>query len=364
MLIDANALVQPIAGAARSGPNLEYDSAFLALEDLHRPPQKSPGAAADKDGKVREKSELAFDPNWKDVAAKAADILRGAHDIRVLARLARAGLYVEGLGAFSAALAVLNGYLTQHWDSVHPQVEPEEGGALSRLNAVAAFTDGLDMLRSLRDTPLYQSRAFGEITYRKIEAARARLPAGANGKSPLTEAQIASAFADADKAEVARQLGHVRAARDLARAVDKALTDRLKQGNTVDFTELVKLLDAFERELGGRSPTARAAPETAGAVKANGADRESAPAAIVGAPGVIESRQDVIAALDRCCDYFRQHEPSSPVPLLLQRAKRLVTMDFVGIVRDLLAAPAVTQLEAVIGKQGDAGKAAEADKKS
>ena len=43
----------------------------------------------------------------------------------------------------------------------------------------------------------------------------------------------------------------------------------------------------------------------------------------------------MIRALERISDYFRQHEPSSPVPLLLDRAKRLVAKDFVEILRDL-----------------------------
>jgi type VI secretion system protein ImpA len=36
------------------------------------------------------------------------------------------------------------------------------------------------------------------------------------------------------------------------------------------------------------------------------------------------------------CDYYRQNEPSSPVPLLLKRARRLATKDFVDIMRDLV----------------------------
>jgi type VI secretion system protein ImpA len=39
--------------------------------------------------------------------------------------------------------------------------------------------------------------------------------------------------------------------------------------------------------------------------------------------------------LDRICAYYARVEPSSPVPLLLQRAKRVAMMDFLEIVRDL-----------------------------
>jgi len=66
--------------------------------------------------------------------------------------------------------------------------------------------------------------------------------------------------------------------------------------------------------------------------------------------GSIQSRDDVIRALGLICDYYRNHEPSSPVPLILQRAERLVNKDFMEIVTDLTP-DAVTQLQVITGKK-------------
>ena len=65
-------------------------------------------------------------------------------------------------------------------------------------------------------------------------------------------------------------------------------------------------------------------------------------------PGQIGSREDVVRAIDRICDYYSRYEPSSPVPLLLQRARRLATGNFVDIVRDL-APGALAEIEKVCG---------------
>jgi type VI secretion system protein ImpA len=43
----------------------------------------------------------------------------------------------------------------------------------------------------------------------------------------------------------------------------------------------------------------------------------------------------VIRALDKICDYYKRYEPSSPVPLFLNRAKRLASKSFLEILRDL-----------------------------
>ena len=66
--------------------------------------------------------------------------------------------------------------------------------------------------------------------------------------------------------------------------------------------------------------------------------------------GDISSRDDVVRILDKICEYFRRNEPSSPVPLLLQRAKRLVAKDFMDILKDLTP-DAVAKMETIGGKQ-------------
>jgi type VI secretion system protein ImpA len=39
--------------------------------------------------------------------------------------------------------------------------------------------------------------------------------------------------------------------------------------------------------------------------------------------------------IDKICAYYERHEPSSPVPMLLMRARRLVDKSFMEILQDL-----------------------------
>jgi type VI secretion system protein ImpA len=77
----------------------------------------------------------------------------------------------------------------------------------------------------------------------------------------------------------------------------------------------------------------------------------------LGAPGSgeIKSRQDAIRAIDAAATFFRKHEPSSPVPLLLDRAKRLVSKTFMEVLEDL-APDGVMQAKLVGGIRGDDGQ--------
>lgn len=64
--------------------------------------------------------------------------------------------------------------------------------------------------------------------------------------------------------------------------------------------------------------------------------------------GEIKNNEDVIRMLDKICDYYAKYEPSSPLPLLLQRAKRLVRKDFLEILKDI-APDGLTQAGRVTG---------------
>ena len=52
--------------------------------------------------------------------------------------------------------------------------------------------------------------------------------------------------------------------------------------------------------------------------------------------GEVRSRDDVLRALDKIIEYYARHEPSSPLPVLLGRARGLVDADFATIVRNLI----------------------------
>jgi type VI secretion system protein ImpA len=64
--------------------------------------------------------------------------------------------------------------------------------------------------------------------------------------------------------------------------------------------------------------------------------------------GAIASREDATRALDAVAAFFRQQEPSSPIPLLLDRARRLVARDFLEVLADI-APEALAQARAAGG---------------
>jgi type VI secretion system protein ImpA len=58
----------------------------------------------------------------------------------------------------------------------------------------------------------------------------------------------------------------------------------------------------------------------------------------------VESRAQVIALLDQVQRYFRSCEPSSPVPMLCERARAFAESDFMAVLRDVLPKAALKDI--------------------
>jgi type VI secretion system protein ImpA len=77
-------------------------------------------------------------------------------------------------------------------------------------------------------------------------------------------------------------------------------------------------------------------------------DERSNATAAARATGAIASRDDAIRALDRVCEWIERNEPSNPAPLLIRRSQRLMSKNFIDIIRDLVP-DGLNQIEKLAG---------------
>jgi type VI secretion system protein ImpA len=317
-MIDPNKFTSSLDGANPSGPNLEYDPDFQALERAQagRPEQV-----------IGDTVKPGEDPDWADVCERAEALLLRARDLRVVVSLTRALLHMEGFPGLAAGLSIVKGLLEGQWDTVHPQLDAEDDNdPTSRVNSLMglATTDGI--LKSLREIPVVQSKTLGRFSLRDIRIASGKTPAPANLADPPQQLQIDAAFLDADLAALQATAAAVAAALLDVGAIDRVLVEKVG-AQAPDLKPLVLDLSELKNVLTGKL-AAR------GAGSGEGAISQGSPGA-TGGSGEIAGREDVVRQIDRLCEYYRRHEPSSPIPLLLQRAKRLVAKDFLEIIRDL-----------------------------
>ncbi|MFO1320962.1 MAG: type VI secretion system protein TssA [Burkholderiales bacterium] len=341
--LDVESLLSEVRAEEPCGPNLEYDPAFIALEKvMEGKPEVQYGDTV----------VAAEPPDWKEARRLSLDLLGRTRDLRVGVHLTRALLQLDGWDGFADGLALLDGLIDRRWATVHPQLDPDDGNdPTMRVNTLAALCDAGTFLRDLRDTPLVASRVHGRFSLRDVEMALDEVPPPRDRDKP-SMATIDGAFMDADAEGVRETAAVIERARSAAVSIETRLTSAVGASNAQDFSDLVRLLTragAFvaERAGGGSDATATDAAADAGdAVSAVGSD---SPAAVQRIAGEITGRDDVVRMLGKICDFYAKAEPSSPVPILLRRAQRLVPMSFMDIVRDL-APEGLSQVERIRGE--------------
>lgn len=333
-------LAAPLDAALPSGENLEYDPQFLALDAaLRGTPEVEYGNTITP----------AVPPDWQAARALALQLFERTLDLRVAVGLARALLALDGVPGLAQGLALVERLLAQQWDTVHPQLEAEDDfDPLLRVNVLAALVAPGEVLRELRDAPLVQVRALGSFSLRDFE--RAREDEGTDeGREEGRQARavIDAAFAAAGQDELAATDAALAGVLASVHGIEQVLAQHVGVGSALDLAPLAALARRAQAVLAEhlRSPAS-----IADDAPADTAGPEADAARPVRVDGAIASRADVVRTLDRLCTYYAEHEPSSPVPLLLQRARRLVDKNFVDLLRDL-APEGLAQLGRASGEQ-------------
>lgn len=323
--MDLSHLLTPRDGEHPSGENLEYDPGYTLMELAAMPGEER---------QVGDSVIAAEEADHKDVTEHALDVLSRSHDLRAAAYLAHAQLRLDGLVGFAGVTSYIRGCLEQYWDTCHPELDADDDNdPTMRVNAALSLVDGETMLRGLRLAPLSDSRAFGRICLRDIAVAEGEMTAPADMEQIPDPAGISAAFQDTDPALLVERLAAARTALEDVRAIG-AVFDAQTPGLGPDFEPLDKLLKQLVKHLaavaGDDGTQEDAAEEDAG-------QDGGAPAARAagGGGGAITGPNDVTNTIDRIIAYYERAEPSSPVPLLLARARRLVGANFLSIMKDM-----------------------------
>jgi type VI secretion system protein ImpA len=352
-VIECELLSRPLTEDLPCGEDLEYDPRFGELE------RAAQGKPEQQFGQTLVEAEP---PDWAAVKRQALELLSVTRDLRVAALLAQALLHTDGLAGLSDGIRLTRRLLEEFWDSVHPRLDPDDDlDPTLRVNTLVLLCDPDRTLWPLRHAPLVSSRTVGRFSLRDVLVARGEMPP-ADGQSAPEPGVIEAAFLDADPDELRQTADALARAAGDVDAIESVLMERVGAAQTADLSALTHELKRAHALL-GEQLTRRGSGETGATAVAKSEPVETEPAAAGnGAAGrslgvddlEIHTRADVVRALEKICEFYRQHEPSSPLPLLLGRAKRLVPMSFMELLRDM-APDGLPQVQALSGVSAEDG---------
>jgi len=334
--VDLTTLLSAVSDAAPAGPNLEDDASFAELQTAAK------GKPEQQFGETVIPGE---EPDWRQVKSLALSLLGKTRDLRVGVTLTRALIHTDGVEGAADGLALMRGWLDGMWDALHPQLDPADPDPMQRTNTLAALDDYDAAVRAARDMPIVAAPRAGRFSYKDVLVATNKLPAPAGQGDAPSFAAIEAAFQDASLEDVQKIAADLGRALESIGGIEKAFASHVGAARGVSLSDLSGVFKGAHQmvseQLAKKSPQA---VDEAGGVGAG------APGAPQQAPGAIRTRDDVMKTLDKLCEYFDRNEPSSPVPILLRRAKRLINKSFLDIVRDM-ASNGVSQVELLRGSE-------------
>ncbi|OAM90623.1 type VI secretion system protein TssA [Termitidicoccus mucosus] len=333
MSIDTSRFLEPVPGDDPAGEDLAASGALFELDRM-----------------ILGKPETQFSPaeeaDWRAVRERCEELLGKSKDLRVATALAVALLKTQGLPGFAAGLALVRGMLETYWETLHPKLDPEDDNdpqeRVNGLNNLAApigtASDPYKTIETLRKTPLTQSREAGAWGLDAILAARDGTPLLDGSAAPST-ALIDGAFTDSPPEFLAETATAIESALENSQAITAYFTDTLSASTWPTFDPLVADLKKLKNTVASHAGAEGGAgePDAASGADDDAGGAPSSGGASVGrrAPEGIATREDVVRTIDLIIAYYSRNEPSSPIPLILERVKRLVPMSFMDIIKDM-----------------------------
>jgi len=294
-------LAEPIAVGNACGSALDDTQALAALE------------AYRVFGRIKAAGD---EPDWRAIRAASLDALADSKDLRVLAHLAAATLRSDALPDALRVILLADTWLAQYWAEVYPRLDDD---AIARRNALMFFADRLGIVDPLRRMAVVKDARLGSFSVRDFEIANSLLAATDADAKPISTDLIKSVLSAADPRALTDLSDLALAAASALQRIESVMLERGGGSNAVP--KLDALLQVLQRMQQMLAPYVLQPAEPAASDVG-----ESAPKAQE--VGTIASRQDVLRALDAVMSYYRINEPGSLVPMIAERAKRLVSMSF------------------------------------
>lgn len=308
-----DSLLAPVSEDAPAGPDLSYDAERQAIEQAFETQGYS--------------SEVGEDVDWRETLRLIEAQSLRTKDVWLAVYMARAGTRIGSLETIETGCALLAGLFEQYWDSVHPTLE--EYGLQGRKGACESLTRIAEFLRPLQQTVLIEHPRLG--SYSGDDFARfAR-----DGESAEGFGMFRAAMADTSLETLQQVVSRLEAIESAVHRADAVLGAHATEAGELgtNFTPTFDALAAIRRAI---------LPYIGADVAADGGEPETTQdgdvASATSAPraqGRIDSREDVMRALDAIGDYYQRREPSSPIPIALRRIRGWIAMDFMAILKDI-----------------------------
>ena len=344
--INKERLLQPVSEDEPCGEDLSDLTEYYVLEELVK-------------GKEETQFSEAEPPDWPKVLTTATELLEQGKELWVVVHLMTALVVLDGAKGLSDGLDLLNGIIERFWDDLYPELDDDdENPAEQRMNILNNLTAvGSMFFEGIKDIPLCKSRQLGTFTWRHILLADGEISPAKDQEVPQT-ALIEAAIKESDPEFISEVHQALSQSVQYIQEMDQWLTERVGSfDNTSKVMELAGLLERMLGKIQSVSHVDHGADEQGDGdenlrEQMPVADSDAAAPPHPASQGEITSQRDVIVLLNHVSLWYAAHEPSSPVSLLVDRARNLVGKTFRQIIKEI-ADQAENQVTELFGEANE-----------
>ncbi len=313
-------LLEPISDDAPSGVDLSYDIVQndLAVMILGTPDNQF-------------EANSAKEPAWPPIRKMAEEALKKSKDLQIAVYWTVAMSQISGMVGAARGMEVIAGMTRQYWDTVYPQLDPDDKDPTQRVNIISQLTvepggygDPVKFIDRLNTSAIFTVPGLGPVSIDLITK-----------EGGLGAAKVPEIAANANPEEMLAGVTALRSVLNAVHALDDYLVDTVGRANAPSFDPLIKALDKGVRLFEGIGAPGEVSADGQVAANASAATAVGGPVKKSAISGEIQSADDVRKMIQKICDYYAANEPSSPVPILLHRANKLIGMDFASLLENL-----------------------------
>lgn len=341
LAIDIENFLNPISADKPCGENLEYDADFLALANaIKGKPSAEPNGEPEP-------------PNWKEIKRDTEALLKRTIHLDLLVFYSRALIATGGFSGLQAALKLTKTLVEENWKTIYPELDPDDDDPIERLNILTGLSDFETILKPLQRVPLIESPSFGLFSLRDINIANGKITAT---DKTVNQSTIDGSIQDTNVEKLQLKFQEINSCLESIKNLENFLDTELGSGNTLNLSELKKLLKEcsifLSHSLNSKGVNEDILDENQLVIEDEKEGGLTNGVAVKSLTGSIENNQDVIRVLKEVCEYYKKNEPSSPVPILVGRSIKLVGKSFIDILKDV-APQGLDQIYVIRGEQDE-----------
>ncbi len=346
-IIDLESLLQPISDDSPTGSDAREDSSptskYQTIKTARHQARQAERQSV-HDGNDSDAMEY-----WRQIESIAPQILKDqSKDLEVASWLAEALLRRHGISGLRDAFKLILGLVESFWDNLYPM--PDEFGMETRVSCLAGLNgEGAEgvLIAPIRKVPLTagdEPEPFGLWQYHQVNEINRIQDAAAK------EAKLSSLGYNMDDIQNAVNSSSETFYVNLRDDIEECISSYKKAGALLDehcgiadapsikniTSVLEECLSAINHIAAHKFPTVIETEESGDAEEGDAGANDSPAQKTTAARGPIATREDAFKQMLEIAEFFKKHEPHSPISYVLQKAVKWGGMSLGELIAELI----------------------------